>query len=303
MTRTSLLLLLLLAFFQPASADTGNKAPIKLQSQYALVVDELGTVIYERNADTPVPIASITKLMTAMVVLDANQPMDELLTVTEADQDLLKNSGSRLRFGASLTRGEMFTLALSSSENRAAHALARYYPGGTSNFVRAMNRKADELGMRGSHFMDPTGLNPGNRATASDLVKMAQAAYNYPLIRQASITKETLVHPYSKGGMVKYQVTNRFVRNNDGNWDVLLSKTGYIEEAGRCLVMTAKTADRRLTLVLLNSSGKMSPYGDANRIRQWLLGQDPNRVAHTEELRKEKRSLASKGQGKQKKHH
>jgi serine-type D-Ala-D-Ala endopeptidase (penicillin-binding protein 7) len=279
MKQITLLLFLLFALTQPSLAASGDRAPIRIQSQHAMVVDELGTVIFEKNANTPAPIASITKLMTAMVALDANPPMDEVLTITDADQDLLKNSGSRLRIGASLTRGEMFTLALASSENRAAHALARYYPGGLSNFVRAMNHKAEQLGMHNSHFLDPTGLDPGNRSTASDLVKMVQAAYNYPLIRQASTTKETLVFPYSKGGPVKYQVTNRFVRSNDGNWQVLISKTGYIEEAGRCLVMTAKTAGRRLTIVLLNSSGKMSPYGDSNRIRKWLLDKDQKRVA------------------------
>ena len=242
-----------------------------LKARHVLVLDENGQTLFSKKADSPTPIASITKLMMAMVVLDAKQNLNKVLTITKADRDKLKNTGSRLKYGARLTREQMLNIALSASENRAAHVLARYYPGGESAFIKAMNAKAQLLGMNSTHFRDPTGLNPGNISTARDLAVMIDAAMNYPLIRKASTTKQINVSPFGKGKSMKYKVTNRLLRNNNFNWTIYLSKTGYINEAGRCLVMRAKTAGKTVTIVLLNAFGKLTPYGDSNRIRKWLL--------------------------------
>jgi D-alanyl-D-alanine endopeptidase (penicillin-binding protein 7) len=271
---------LLLCISGMVTAAAANKPSLK--SRYALVLDDKGKVLISKDADTPTPIASITKLMTAMVVLDAKQSLSQTLTVTKADRDTLKNTGSRLAYGARLSRKKMLTIALSSSENRAAHALARHYPGGKSAFVRAMNRKATQLGMHKTRFADPTGLSPHNTSTARDLAKMVNAAMRYAFIRSASTSKENLVYPFKNRRPIKYRVTNRFLRNGNDNWKVYLSKTGYIREAGRCLVMRTKTAGQALTIILLNSSGKLSPYGDSNRVRKWLMRSDSSsKVAFT----------------------
>jgi D-alanyl-D-alanine endopeptidase (penicillin-binding protein 7) len=243
----------------------------EIHSRHALVLDEDGRVLYTKNAGNRTAIASITKLMTAMVVLDAKQSMKATIKITKADRDDLKNTHSRLAYGAKLSRREMLTIALSSSENRAAHALARYYPGGEAAFIRAMNAKAQLLGMHNTQFRDPTGLNPGNVSTARDLARLVHAALKYPFIRKASTKKQTQVHPF-KGKTLHYRVTNRLIRNEDTNWRVLVSKTGYIREAGRCLVMRAKTGGKLLTIILLKGEGRATPYGDAQRIREWLLG-------------------------------
>jgi D-alanyl-D-alanine endopeptidase (penicillin-binding protein 7) len=248
--------------------DGLDSAELKLRSGHVLVVDRFGNEVYAKGADQPVPIASITKLMTAMVVLDSGLPMDEPVSVTREDRDLLKLTGSRLGFGASLARGEMVRIALMASENRAASALARTYPGGKEAFVRAMNAKAKELGMHRSRFTDPTGLDAGNRASARDLVRMVRAAYRYPLIREATTTERALVHPYPDRGPLRYGNTNRLLRNE--HWRIELSKTGYINEAGRCLVMHAAVADQPLVIVLLDSFGKLTPFGDSNRLRHWI---------------------------------
>lgn len=253
--------------------------PPNLESRFALVLDENGKVLLNKNADVQTPIASITKLMTALVVMEANQSMDEVLTVTEADRDSLKNTYSRLNFGGKLTRREMLTIALSSSENRAASALGRHYPGGIRAFIQAMNAKAKLLGMTNSYFADSTGLNPQNVSTARDLAKLVHAAMAHPFIREASTTPESRVYPFATKPPLEYRITNRFVQGNNADWNVYLSKTGYIQEAGRCLAMNAQTAGHRLTIVLLNANGKLSPYGDSNRIRQWLNGEPITPIA------------------------
>jgi D-alanyl-D-alanine endopeptidase (penicillin-binding protein 7) len=255
-------------------ADTGNpwKAlnpnKLKLASASALVVDSRGTEVYAKQVDEPQSIASITKLMTAMVVLDAALPLDERITITGDDRDTIRYSGSRLRPGATLTREQMLRLALMASENRAASALGRTYPGGRETFVAAMNRKAASLGMNASSFADPAGLDSGNVSTARDMVKMVRAAQKYPLIRAATTTTEMTVYPYKGRGELHFNNTNRLLKN--AAWSIQLSKTGYINEAGRCLVMQARIADRPLVIVLLNSFGKLTPFGDSNRLRKWI---------------------------------
>jgi D-alanyl-D-alanine endopeptidase (penicillin-binding protein 7) len=241
---------------------------LSLRSASALVVDQLGNTVYAKGADKPRPIASITKLMTAMVTLDAKLPLQEKLTINKADRDKQKLTGSRLKYGATLTRSEMIRLALMASENRAAFALGRTYPGGTKAFVKAMNEKARTLGMHSSHFRDPAGLNPGNVASARDLAKMVRAAEHYPLIRTATTTRSMTVYPWKGRGPLRYVNTNRLLKNK--SWTIQLSKTGYINEAGRCLTMQAEIAQRPLVIVLLNSFGKLTPMGDSNRIRKWI---------------------------------
>ena len=240
-----------------------------LRSASAMVISEDGSVIYSKDAETVRPIASVTKLMTAMVILDAGLDLDEKVTVTKEDRDLIQLTGSRLEYGATLSRRDMLMVAVMASENRAATALGRTFPGGMSAFVTAMNRKAAALGMRDSHFADPAGLSVDNRSTAADLARMVTAAYEYPLIRKASTTTRLEVRPYSKRGPLVYGNTNRLLKNR--NWDIDVSKTGYIMEAGRCLVMRARIEGELLSIVLLNSYGKLTPFGDSNRLRKWLL--------------------------------
>ncbi len=240
-----------------------------LKSASALVMDADGNIIYGKDTDSVRPIASITKLMTAMVVLDADLPLDEKITITKADRDTVRLTGSRLDYGATLTREQMLLLALMSSENRAAAALGRTYPGGTSAFVAAMNRKAESLGMKNSNFADAAGLRSENVSTASDLMRMVKAADDYPLITRATTTPRMDVHPWRNRGQVTYVNTNRLLKND--NWHIELSKTGYINEAGRCLVMQANIEGEDVSIVLLNSFGKLTPFGDSNRLRKWML--------------------------------
>ena len=268
-----LLTLYLLLFPMHVYAGSG---PV-LESRHALVLDENGKVIVSKQADSTTPIASITKLMTAMLVLDAKQNMKQVLTITKRDRDTLKKTGSRLRFGAKLTRKEMLRLALSASENRAAHALARYYPDGEKGFVLAMNKKAKALGMKKTRFRGPTGLNPGNISTSRDLAVMVKAAMKYPFIRKASTTNKVVVRPFRKSKRMEFKITNRLLRSKDNKWDIHLSKTGYIKESGHCLVMRAKTANKTMTIVLLNALDKLTPYRDSNRIRKWLLKNSPDK--------------------------
>ena len=241
---------------------------LKLRSKSALIVDGTGHEVFSRNADTPVSIASITKLMTAMVILDSGLPLDEKVKITKADRDLVKLTGSRLGYGATLTRKELLQLALMASENRAASALARTYPGGRKAFVAAMNAKAKSLGMTNSRFTDSVGLDATNVASPRDLAKMVGAAYRYPLIREATTTPQKEVRPYRRKGPLRYGNTNRLLKNDA--WKIGLSKTGYISEAGRCLVMQAEIAGEPLVIVLLNSYGKLTPFGDSNRLRKWI---------------------------------
>ncbi len=252
-----------------ASSDYDGSGVLQLGSSKALIINqETGETLYAKNTNTPTPIASVTKLMTAMVVLDAGLPMDEMITVSKEDIDTLKGTTSRLRVGISLPRGEMLRLALMSSENRAASALARHYPGGLKAFLRDMNYKAYELGMLNTRFVDPTGLNSGNVSTAEDLVKMVRAAYEYEQIRLESTTTSQEVAINGSRNPMQFINTNSLVRK--GDWVIGLSKTGYISEAGRCLVMQAEIGGQPLIIVLLDSDGKMTRIGDANRIRKWI---------------------------------
>ena len=243
----------------------------QLASAKALVMDQAtGEILFAKNINTQTPIASVTKLMTAMVMLDAHLPMDEVLQVTDADVDMLRGSSSKLPVGSELTRAELLQMAIMSSENRAASALGRNYPGGINAFVMAMNEKARALGMSSTHFVDSTGLHCENVSTAADLSKMVRAAYNYPQIRQVSTTasQEFNVHGYRNP--VNFSNTNLLVRNNSQNWVIGLSKTGYISEAGRCLVMQAEISGKSVVMVFLDSMGKFSRIGDAERIRKWM---------------------------------
>lgn len=246
-----------------------NIAILQLASSKALIVNqETGETLYAKSTNEPTPIASLTKLMTAMVTLDAQLPMEEVITINEQDVDLLKGTGSRLRLGTELTRHELLQLALLASENRAASALGRTYPGGMPAFVAAMQAKAAMLGMTHTQFADSTGLNSANISTAEDLAKMVRAAYQYQEIRDMSTTAS---HQVAVNGMrkpINYVNTNVLVRNSD--WVIGLSKTGFINEAGRCLVMQAEIAGQPLIIVLLDSWGKYSRIGDANRIRKWI---------------------------------
>jgi len=252
--------------FQPASSP-------KLASSIALIYDETTQrPLYTKNPDAVAPIASITKLMTAMVVLDAKPDMEEEISVDVADLDSLKGTHSRLRIGTTFTRSEMLKLALMSSENRAAAALARNYPGGTRAAIAAMNAKARELGMTDTIFRDPTGLTSENVSTARDLVKMVGAARNYKLIHQYTTTATHSVEGM-RGRELRYNNTNPLVKNDA--WDIGLSKTGFINEAGRCLVMQAMILERPVIIVLLDSVGKSTRIGDANRVKKWIEAAGP----------------------------
>jgi D-alanyl-D-alanine endopeptidase (penicillin-binding protein 7) len=246
-----------------------DASKLKLASANALVFDtQTGQPIYAKGADAVTAIASVTKLMTAMVVLDAQEPMDEALTIDIGDLDLLKASSSRLRLGSTMTRREMLQLALMSSENRAASSLARNYPGGAPAFVEAMNRKAAGLGMLQTHFSDATGLSSENVSTARDLARMVQAAAAYPLIREFTTTASHSVEIQPSGRVLGFNNTNSLVRG--GQWDILLSKTGFIREAGKCLVLLANIVNRPVVIVLLDSYGKLSRIADAQRVKYWL---------------------------------
>lgn len=253
----------------PAVSAAPNPAKLEVRSSSALVVDvKTGKTLYQKNATKVRPIASLTKLMTALVVLDAKQNLNQTITVDKNDLDRVKHTHSRIRMGTKVTRRDALHLALMSSENRMASALARHYPGGRSAFVRAMNNKARQLGMRNTHFYDSTGLSTRNVSTAQDLGKLAAAAYRQPLIRQFTQDENREMRFSAPAYSLMFNNTNPLVKNPD--WDVRLSKTGFTDEAGRCLVMRAKPDSRELAIVLLNSVGKRTPIGDANRIRNWL---------------------------------
>ena len=253
----------------PAVSAAPNPAKLEVRSSSALVVDvKTGKTLYQKNATKVRPIASLTKLMTALVVLDAKQNLNQTITVHKNDLDRVKHTHSRIRMGTKVTRRDALHLALMSSENRMASALARHYPGGRSAFVRAMNNKARQLGMRNTHFYDSTGLSTRNVSTAQDLGKLAAAAYRQPLIRQFTQDENREMRFSAPAYSLMFNNTNPLVKNPD--WDVRLSKTGFTDEAGRCLVMRAKPDNQELAIVLLNSVGKRTPIGDANRIRKWL---------------------------------
>ncbi len=250
----------------PASLDPSK---LKLKSASVLIIDpQSNETVYAKFADDVTPIASITKLMTAMVVLDSHPNLDQTITIDTGDFDYLKGSRSRLGMGTELSRRELLQLALMSSENRAASALARSYPGGTDAFVGAMNAKATLLGMTHTQFHDATGLSPQNVSTAHELAKMVNEAATYPMIREFTTTPSHFVEMQPTGRMLGFNNSNGLVRS--GAWDIRLQKTGFINEAGRCLVMMAQIASKPMVIVLLDSVGKYTRQGDANRVKYWL---------------------------------
>jgi len=248
--------------------------PLDLNSAVVLVLDqESGRTLYEKNASAVLPIASITKLMTALVVLETGDSMQELIEITEADVDTEKHSSSRVRVGATLTRGELLQLALMSSENRAAHALARRSRLGLTGFVAAMNVKARALGMNDTQYSDPTGLSSRNVSTARDLSRLVRVAADQPLVRQFSTATDMIA---SVPNQQVFRNTNRLIRS--GDWEIEVSKTGYISEAGRCLVMQVRIQGRPTTVVLLDAFASQARATDAMRIRRWLETPEGNRI-------------------------
>ncbi|MCY7388306.1 MAG: D-alanyl-D-alanine endopeptidase [Burkholderiales bacterium] len=250
-------------------ADFNKDGMPNLQSHAFMVFDPItGRALFSKNADQAVPIASITKLMTAMVVLEAKLDMDEALIVDKDDIDMLKGSRSRIPVGAAFRREDLMRLALMASDNRAAAALGRTYPGGTVAFVEAMNAKAHLLGLQNAKFVDPTGLAPGNVASPQDLALLVSAASTFPEIREFSTAQELHVTLATGGRSMGFNNTNALVRSQ--GWNIGLSKTGFINEAGKCLVMHATIANNPVVIVLLDSWGKLTRIGDANRIKKWL---------------------------------
>ena len=245
----------------------GATDSLELKSSVALVIDQdTREVLLSKNDHAVLPIASITKLMTGVIISGAHLPLDELITVTEDDVDTEKHSRSRLKVGTTLTRGEMLHLALMSSENRAAHALGRTYPGGLQVFVSLMNAKAKMLGMRETSYVEPTGLSSRNQSSAQDLATLVNAAHGDSMLRELTTSAGYQVLVGSR--TLQYNNTNRLVKNPE--WDIGLQKTGYISEAGQCLVMQTRIAGRKLIMVFLDSAGKLSRLGDAERVRRWV---------------------------------
>ena len=255
-----------LSFGQIAGLHGVNDA-LELKSSVALVIDQnTSEVLFSKNDQAVLPIASLTKLMTGLVISEGNLSMDELIAIEQADVDTEKGSSSRLGVGTVLTRGELLHLALMSSENRAAHALGRSYPGGMQVFVRLMNAKASLLGMKDTRYVEPTGLSSKNQSSARDLAKLVNIAHGDPILRELSTSPSYQVAVGNR--TLQYNNTNRLVKNP--MWDIGLQKTGYISEAGRCLVMQVKVAGRQLIMVFLDSAGKLNRLGDAERVRQWV---------------------------------
>ena len=254
-----------------ASVEARSNAGPRLKSRVAIVVDQTnGEIIYEKNASDVAPIASVTKLMTAMVIIDSGVPLLESMTIAKADIDRYKGSQSKLSVGTTLLRAEVLKMALMASENRASAALSRVFPGGKEIFVQAMNEKAKSLGMNQTVFVDSTGLRPGNVSSGLDLVKMAVAAYEYPLIRQYTTTSSFQLRAKigTRPVRLDYVNSNRLARSS--RWEIGLSKTGYISESGRCLVMQTTILDKPVIMVLLDSWGKLTALGDAGRVRRWM---------------------------------
>ncbi|MFL6656486.1 MAG: serine hydrolase [Massilia sp.] len=268
---------------EPVRLSMGDRAglnltrdPLDLASSVALVIDQSSAeVLFEKNSSVALPIASITKLMTGLIVVQAGQDMNEILTVTEDDVDHEKFSSSRLKVGSQMTRADLLHIALMSSENRAAAALGRNYPGGVAGFVAAMNAKAFELGMTGTRYVDSSGLSSQNVASARDLAKLAMAAYQEPTLRAYSTDPKSVVD--AGGHMMNYHNTNYLVASPD--WEIGLQKTGFINEAGRCLVMQAVISGRPVIMVFLDSKGKLSRTADAGRVKRWLEGARPSGLA------------------------
>ena len=240
---------------------------LDLKSSVAYVIDQdTNEVLLSKNDQAVLPIASITKLMTGVVISEAKLSLDEPITITQDDVDTEKGSSSRLKVGTSLTRGELLHLALMASENRAAHALGRTYPGGLQAFVDLMNAKASSLGMRDTRYIEPTGLSSKNQSSAKDLATLVSFAYQDSMLRELSTSPSYQVEVGNH--TLNYKTTNRLIKNP--NWDIGLQKTGYISEAGQCLVMQAKIAGRKLIMVFLDSAGKLSRIADAERVRRWV---------------------------------
>jgi serine-type D-Ala-D-Ala endopeptidase (penicillin-binding protein 7) len=260
-----------------SKAKAGSRGP-DVRSNAAYVMDTTnGTVIFERKSDVVAPIASITKLMTALVVLEAQQPLDEVLEISNADRWKGKGAFSRLTAGTKLSRGDLMHLALMASENRAARALGRNYPGGEAAFVRAMNAKAKALGMTQTRFGDPSGLSTDNVSSARDLAKLVVAASRHATIREYSTSRS---HQVKVGrSILEFRNTNSLVANP--GWDITVQKTGFINEAGECLVMQTMIEERPVVMVLLNSFGKYTRVADAKRIRTWMEAHHPNTLART----------------------
>lgn len=252
-----------------------TRDPLDLKSSVALVLDQSNAeVLFEKNSNVALPIASITKMMTGLVVVEAGQDMEEVLTITDDDVDRAKFSSSRLKVGSQLTRSNMLHIALMSSENRAASALGRNYPGGLPAFVNAMNAKARKLGMNDTRYVDSSGLSKMNVASAHDLAKLAMAAFQQPLLRQFSTDPKAIVE--ASGHPMQFGNTNHLVANP--GWDIGLQKTGFINEAGRCLLMQAVIEGRSVIMVFLDSKGKQSRTADAGRMRKWLEALKPGNL-------------------------
>ncbi|KQZ43436.1 serine hydrolase [Duganella sp. Root1480D1] len=264
-------------FNRPTMGDLAGlnlvRDPLDLKSNVALVLDQANSeVLFEKNAGVALPIASITKMMTGLVVVEANQDLDEMLTVTDDDVDREKFSSSRLKVGDHLTRRNMLHIALMSSENRAASALGRNYPGGLPAFVQAMNEKAQSLGMNDTHYVDSSGLSKMNVASARDLARLVQAAYEHPILREFSTDPKAVVE--NSGRPVTFGTTNRLVAPNSG-WEIGLQKTGFINEAGRCMIMQAMVEGRAVIMVLLDAKGTAARVADATRMKKWLAALKP----------------------------
>jgi serine-type D-Ala-D-Ala endopeptidase (penicillin-binding protein 7) len=245
----------------------GGHDELALKSSVALVVDQdTKEVLFSKNEQAVLPIASITKLMTGLLISESHLPMWENIAITQADVDTEKGSRSRLTVGTELSRGELLHLALMSSENRAAHALGRTYPGGLAHFVELMNVRAKTLGMHDTNYVEPTGLSSKNQSSARDLATLVSFAYGDPTLRELSTSAGYQVEVGSR--TLQFNNTNRLVSNP--SWDIGIQKTGYITEAGQCLVMQAKIAGRKLIMVFLDSAGKLSRIADAERVRHWV---------------------------------
>jgi D-alanyl-D-alanine endopeptidase (penicillin-binding protein 7) len=250
--------------------ENASRVNLELRSHAAIVFDERDNeVIMARNAEEEVPVASLSKLMTAMVILDANLAMDEVITITKDDKDRIRYSRSRLRYGMQFTRKDLLLIALAASENRAALALARTYPGGTEAFINAMNHKAQSLGLTQTRFADSAGLSNDNVSTAQELMQLVKAASDYPVVRKYSTQTQQSIIDLNSQREITFGNTNRLVKKVA--WPISLSKTGFTKDAGNCLVMQTKINARPVIIVLLNSWGTLSKYGDSNRIKKWLI--------------------------------
>lgn len=279
-TRASVYWLAVLMICSSAGADFEQRdaASLALASVHAHVVAlDTGETLYAKHSETAAPIASITKLMTALIVLESGADLDEWLPILERDRAAPANAWSRLRIGSEARRRDLLRIALMSSENLAAHLLGRHHPAGYEDFVQVMNDRARELGMTATRFVDTTGLSSENTSTAADLTRLLAETWKHPLLREYSVTPNFQVQFRNPGHSLPYGNTNRLTRN--GRWDVDLSKTGYLNAAGRCLVMVTEIDSRPVAVVLLNSFGTHTPLGDAGRIRRWLETGDGGRIA------------------------